>query len=113
MRVWEYIWLNKVEPVDKSIDKKEFLKKRDAEKIIKESIRAVSKDIYLCTSGWVQEMPETVYDWWVNHYSQCMINGDDPNHCDKCWNEFFNKAIGGFKPMIIKGGKSNINSRRE
>lgn len=114
MRVWEYIWLNVVEPVDESIDKKEFLKKEHAEKIIKESIKVASKDSYwLCVSGLIQEMPEEIYNWWVNHYSLCMINPNDPAHCDKCWNEFFNKVVGGFKPMIIKGGKVNINSRRE
>lgn len=104
MRAWEYIWLSVVEPVDESINKKEFLKKKDAEKIIKESIKA-RFGYHLCCSDLPQKMPEEVYNWWLNHYTPCMINHDCPNKHDRCWNEFLNKVVGGFVPEIIRGGK--------
>lgn len=109
MKVWEYIWMNVVETEDKTINKEEIMKQHEGERIIKDSIR-YHFGFHLCLSGLYDKMPEEIKEWWRHIPTPCMLKKEKYT-CDKCWENFLNKRIGGFVPLVIKGGRTSGRNR--
>lgn len=103
MKVWEYIWMNAVKTEDETINKAEVMEKRDGEKIIKDSLRN-HFGFHLCLSGLYEKVPEEVREWWVNTPTPCMMK-KEKRMCDNCWEGFLDRRVGGFVPLVIKGGR--------
>ncbi|WP_069997836.1 hypothetical protein [Cellulosilyticum sp. I15G10I2] len=113
LRVWEYIWVELVDPVDESIDKQELMRSKAGEKLIKESIKS-QFGYFLCCSGLIQKAPKDIYEWWVRTATPCMLQSKHEGaYHDRCWEKFFNKIIAGFVPTVIKGGSNKFGNQEE
>lgn len=113
MKVWEYIWLEVVDPIDESVDKHQLMRSKNGEKFIKEAIKG-HFGYFLCCSGLIQKTPKDIYDWWIRTPSPCMFqNKYQDSYHDRCWENFFNKVIAGFAPTVIKGGRKKFGNQEE